>query len=58
MPIFNRWRNIIAKCFKRNVTRSFVRYMVNTYGTSSSVCHGEIRKKGERDMEAGLESLD
>ena len=32
-------RNIIAKSFKQNVARSFVRYMVDMYGPSRSVWH-------------------
>ena len=46
------------KCFKRNVSRNFVRYMVEYYGPSRSGLQGESRKEKERYLEAGLEALE
>ena len=57
-PLFRHLRNIIANRFKNNVAIRFVRYMVEAYGTSRSVCQGYRRKEGERDLEKGLEALE
>ena len=56
-PTFQHFRNIKAVRFKRNVDRRFVRYMVEAYGPSRSMWQVEIRKEGERDLEACLEAL-
>ena len=45
------------KRFKSNVDRSFVHYMVDTYGTSRSVCNKESSKQGDIYLEVGLEAL-
>ena len=42
-PLFQNLVNITAKHFKSNVDRIFVRYMVEAYGTSRSVCQGDIK---------------
>ena len=49
-PLFQQFRNIMAKRFKINVVRRFVCYMVESYSPSRSVCQGDIRKEGGRDM--------
>ena len=36
-PLFQHLRKIMAKRFNHNVTRRFVRYMVDAYGASSIV---------------------
>ena len=46
------------KCFKRNVSKIFVCYMVEAYGPSRSVWQGERSKVGEISLEAGLEDLE
>ena len=48
----------MAKSFKRNAAIIFVRYMVEAYGFSRSVCQGDISKEGEIYMEAVLEALE
>ena len=55
--IFQHLVNIMAKCFKRNVARSFVCYMVDAYGHSRRVWQEEIRKERDRYLEASSEAL-
>ena len=45
-PLFQHLRNIIDKCVKHNVAIKFVRYMVESYGTSSCAWQVESRKEG------------
>ena len=43
-PIYHYLRNIIAKRFKRNVARRFLRYMIDNCGPSRSMLYEERRK--------------